>query len=67
MTEVKLLKNKELYIKEAEIIGIANEAVFKAKEKNKELGLPEFFTKNGILYFVLPSGEITKQVPEIMK
>lgn len=67
MKEVKRLKNTALYLKASEITRIANEAVFKAKKENKRLGIPEYFMKNGQLYFVLPSGKITTRVPAIMK
>ena len=67
MKRVKKLKNEQQYIKAREILRIANEAVHKAKQENKRLGIPEYFMKGGQLYFVLPSGEITKEIPEIMK
>lgn len=67
MKRVKKLDNNQQYIKAREILRIANEAVFKAKQENKRLGIPEYFMKGGQLYFVLPSGEITMKVPKIMK
>jgi len=67
MKEVKKLENVSLLIKTDEMLRIANEAVFKAKQENKRLGIPEYFMKGGQLYFVLPSGEITTEVPGIMK
>jgi len=67
MKEVKRLKNTALYMKANDMLRIANEAVYKAKQENKRLGIPEYFMKGGQLYFVLPSGEITTKVPEIMK
>ena len=67
MRRVKKLNNEQQYIKAREILRIANEAVFKAKKENKRLGIPEYFMKNGQLYFVLPSGKITTRVPAIMK
>jgi len=67
MKRVKKLDNNQQYIKAREILRIANEAVFKAKQENKRLGIPEYFMKGGQLYFVLPNGEITTDVPDIMK
>jgi len=67
MKEVKKLENQDLYFRANDLTRIANEAVFKAKQENKKLGIPEYFIKNGQLYFVLASGEITTEVPEIMK
>lgn len=67
MRLVKKLKNSKWNLETSEMTRIANEAVYKAKQENKKLGLPEFFIKNGELYFVLPSGKITNKVPAIMK
>lgn len=67
MRRVKKLNNEQQYIKARDILRIANEAVSKAKQENKRLGIPEYFMKNGKLYFVLPSGKITTRVPAIMK
>lgn len=67
MKRVKNINNRELDLKALEILRIANEAVYKAKQENKKLGIPEYFIKGGQLYFVLPSGEITTETPEIMK
>ncbi len=67
MRRVKKLNNEQQYIKAREILRIANEAVSKAKQENKRLGIPEYFMKNGQLYIVLPSGKITTSVPAIMK
>jgi len=67
MRRVKKLNNEQQYIKAREILRIANEAVSKAKKENKRLGIPEYFMKNGKLYFVLSSGKITTRVPAIMK
>jgi hypothetical protein len=39
----------------------------KAKEENKRLGIPEFFSKNGVIYYVLENGEITTKRPKILE
>jgi hypothetical protein len=61
MKEVNSLKNSSIYLEEAQIIRIANEAVFKAKEENKAHGLLEYFTKNKKLYYIMPNGEIEEK------
>jgi hypothetical protein len=38
-----------------------------AKAENKRLGIPEFFSKNGVIYYVLENGELTTERPEILK
>ncbi|HFA51655.1 MAG TPA: hypothetical protein ENJ95_21790, partial [Bacteroidetes bacterium] len=65
--KVKKLKNENIHIWIADVIRIGNEAVMKAKEENKKLGIPEFFYKNGKIYYILESGEITTEKPEIFK
>ena len=44
---------------------IANKAIMRAKADNKNHGIPEVFSKNGVLYYVLLNGEITKERPAI--
>lgn len=65
MKEVEKLADESLYIEARDILKIANQAVKKAKEENKKLGIPEVFSKNGVLYYVLENGEITKERPAI--
>jgi len=67
MKRVKKLEDSNLYLEMADIVRIGNSAVKKAKEENRELGIPETFWKNGKIYFVLASGEITTVRPDIMK
>jgi len=42
---------------------IANDAVREAQRKNLENGIPNSYTKNGVLYFQLPDGTITMENP----
>ena len=65
--KVKKLKNENIHIWIADVIRIGNEAVMKAKEENKKFGIPEFFYKNGKIYYILESGDITTEKPEIFK
>ena len=67
MREVKILKNKKLYEGALEVLRIGNEAVLKAKEENKKFGIPEFFYKNGVIYYELESGELTTIKPKILQ
>jgi len=49
------------------LLQIGNRAVAKAREENLRLGLPNVYSKNGRLYFELPDGRITDQLPPEMK
>jgi ABC-type phosphate transport system auxiliary subunit len=66
MKEVEKLADESIYLEMRDIIRIGNQAVAKAKLENKKLGIPEVFSKNGVLYYVLENGEITKERPAIL-
>ena len=40
---------------------IGNNTVRTARKKNLENGIPNSYTKNGVLYFQLPDGPITME------
>jgi hypothetical protein len=42
---------------------IANNAVREAQQKSLENGIPNAYSKNGVLYFQLPDGTITMDNP----
>ncbi len=42
---------------------IANNAVREAQEKSLENGIPNVYSKNGIIYYQLPDGTITMENP----
>jgi len=42
---------------------IANDAVREAQRKSLENGIPNSYTKNGVMYFQLPDGTITMDNP----
>jgi len=42
---------------------IGNDAVRLAQKKNLENGIPNVYSKNGVLYFQLPDGTITMENP----
>jgi len=67
MREVNKLKDSELYLALRDIITIGNKAVKNAKEENKRYGIPEFFWKNGKIYYLLDNGELTTIKPDILK
>ena len=46
-----------------EFIRIGNEAVHEAQEKNRKLGIPNVYGKNGKIYFEMPDGTITTESP----
>ncbi len=45
------------------ILAIANNAVRRAQRKSLERGIPNVYTKNGVIYFQLPDGTITMDNP----
>lgn len=51
------------YEKAAEFIRIGNEAVRKAQEKNRNLGIPNVYALNGHLLYELPDGTLTTEDP----
>ncbi len=67
MKKVKKLNDNKIYAEITRILTIANDAVKKAKEENKKLGIPETFWNNGKVYYILSSGEITQNPPPIMR
>ena len=67
MKQVDKIENESIYIEIAEMMRIANHAVYKAKQDNKRLGIPETFFKNGKIYYILTDGKITTSRPEILK
>jgi hypothetical protein len=68
MRRVDKLENDEKLRAEIEqIIRIGNEAVKKAKEENRKLGISNTFWKDGKVYYRLPSEEVTVVPPAIMK
>ena len=42
---------------------IGNDAVREAQRKSLENGVPNVYSKNGVLYFQLPDGTITMENP----
>jgi hypothetical protein len=53
----------ETYEKIQELIRIGNRAVHAAQEENRRLGIPNVYSINGILYYELPNGELSREDP----
>jgi hypothetical protein len=53
----------EIYQMAFEVQQIGNRAIAQVRNENKRRGLPLVFSRNGIIYYELPSGEITTQRP----
>ena len=54
---------KEIEISDDIIQKIANDAVREAQRKSLENGIPNVYSKNGVLYYQLPDGTITMENP----
>jgi hypothetical protein len=53
----------ETYRMAIELQRIANRAVRAAQEESRRLGVPNAYSRNGVPYFELPTGEITQKNP----
>ncbi len=62
---VKKLNNIEIYQRAIELKRIGNQAVKKAQDENKKLGIPNVYSQRGKLYYEMPNGEITRTDPFI--
>ena len=49
---------------EMEILKVASKAVKDAQKKSLTNGIANVYSKNGRIYFQLPDGSITEQVPK---
>lgn len=50
----------ETYRKANELMRILRSAVRKAQEKNRQLGIPNYFSHNGQQYMEMPNGDIVR-------
>ncbi|MCF8245929.1 MAG: hypothetical protein K9J37_11695 [Saprospiraceae bacterium] len=64
---VNKIENEGLYKLMRDVVRIGNQAVMQAKEENKRFGIPEFFSKNGVIYYVMENGDLTTERPDILK
>ena len=60
---VNKLDDIDIYQEAFEIQQIGNEAVERVIKENKEKGIPIVFSKDGVIYYELPNGEITTKSP----
>lgn len=60
-------RNEDWEMEIIEMLRIANQAAAEAQTENKKYGLPRLFVRNGVLYYELPNGEITREKPEILR
>ncbi|OHD98365.1 MAG: hypothetical protein A3E21_06400 [Sulfurimonas sp. RIFCSPHIGHO2_12_FULL_36_9] len=49
---------------EMDILKVASKAVKEAQRKSLENGVANVYAKNGTIYFQLPDGTITQQIPK---
>ena len=67
MDIVRILKGyfitEQVEITDDMIQKIANNAIREAQRKSLENGIPNVYSKNGVLYFQLPDGTITMDNP----
>jgi hypothetical protein len=54
---------KQTYEKVQDLMRIANRAVRAAQEENRRRGIPNVFSINGILYYELPNGDLSRTDP----
>ena len=52
---------------DAMILKIGNEAVKKAQRENLEKGIANVYSRNGQIFFQLPNGTITQEIPKEYK
>lgn len=53
----------ETYREARELLRIGNLAVREAQEESRRLGVPNVYSINGIIYFELPNGELSREDP----
>jgi hypothetical protein len=55
----------EVLEKGKELVRIGERAVQEAQEENRRLGIPNVYSINGIIYYELPSGELSRTDPYV--
>jgi len=53
----------EVYRQAAQMLLIGSQAVRKAQEESRRLGVPNVYCHNGILFYELPNGALTMEDP----
>ena len=54
---------QETYAKVDEMVRIGKRAVRRAQEESRRLGVPNVYSINGIIYYELPNGELSREDP----
>ena len=60
---IKSAVSQETLRKAEEIERIGQRAVRRAQEESRRLGVPNVYSINGILYYELPNGELSRRDP----
>lgn len=55
----------DTYRRADEIMRIGNRAVRRAQEESRRLGVPNVYSINGVLYYELPNGELSREDPYV--
>ena len=63
MDKIDQLHDLRVYQFATRMKRIGNAAVRRAQEENHRLGLPNVFSRNGIIYYEMPDGRITTESP----
>lgn len=63
MTPENSILPASTYARVDELLRIGSEAVEKAQEESRRMGVPNVYSINGRLYYELPSGELTTVDP----
>lgn len=53
----------DTYAKTEELIRIGRRAVRRAQQESREKGVPNVYSINGLIYYELPNGELTRVDP----
>ena len=53
----------EFHQETRELLRICNAGVHAAQAENRRLGVPNVYSINGIIYYELPNGELSRQDP----
>ena len=61
------MRNSEIgldtYVKTDELIRIGRRAVRRAQEESRRKGVPNVYSINGLIYYELPNGELSRDDP----
>lgn len=55
----------DTYRRADEIMRIGKQAVRRAQEESRRLGVPNVYSIDGVLYYELPNGELSREDPYV--